>query len=145
MLSSPRTLLWCLINLFSDAQIGPSAANQCWRLPLQPLCEGMYGRSSGENVFRAFISTSSDWFPLQLHMLALALQRPLLVTDHFDESIMRIWKEFIHACAKCFSRLYAGRHQVVLKGKRGGVSRKPSTLWVTLVLTPKQVRALVFP
>lgn len=53
--------------------------------------EGMYGRSSGENVFRAFISTSSDWFPLQLHVLALALQHPLFLTDHFDWSMNSSW------------------------------------------------------
>lgn len=51
------------------------------------LYNGMYSRSSGENVFRAFISTSSDWLPLQLHMLALALQHPFLVTEHFDWSM----------------------------------------------------------
>lgn len=84
-------IMWCChllgsscgvsVNLFSDAQIGPSVANLS---VLWLAVEGMYGRSSGENVFRAFISTSSDWFPLQLHVLALALQRPLLVTGHFD-------------------------------------------------------------
>lgn len=94
-------IMWCChllgsscgvsINLFSDTQIGSSVANRWWRLPLQPLCERMYSRSSGENVFRAFIPTSSNWLPLQLHMLALALQRPLLVTDHFDWSMNSSW------------------------------------------------------